>query len=171
MSAQRPHDPPMTSIALTLARRWCHGHEIGGEPALAHAVRVARILHSYIPDGPPQLLAAALVHDAPDFAPPDEDLDTTLGRYMSPDVTCIVRALEREHETLAESRDMPPLNSTALVVSTADKLKHPVGDRRSQQSAGGRGLLASAARLRHGCALLPDLSPGDSRSPADGHGR
>lgn len=122
MSAQRPHDHPMTSIALTLARRWCRGHEVGGQPALAHAVRVARTLHRYVPDAPPELFAAALVHDAPDFAPSDEDLDTTLDRYLSPDVTCIVRALEREHEALADGNHVPPTDPAVLVVGTADKL-------------------------------------------------
>ena len=122
MSAPLPHDHPMTAIALTLARSWYQGHEVGNDSALAHAVRVARVLHDYVPDASPELLAAALVHDAPDFAPPADDLDATLDRHLSPEVTRIVRALEHEHRALADGRHVPPRDLAVLVVSTADKL-------------------------------------------------
>jgi len=122
MSAPLPHDHPMTAIALTLARRWCQGHEVGGESALAHAVRVARTLHQHLPDAAPDLLAAALLHDAPELTPPTDDLDTTLDRYLSPEVTRIVRALEHEHHALTDGLHVPPTDPAVLVVSTADKL-------------------------------------------------
>jgi len=122
MSARRPHDQPMTAIALLLARQWCHGHEIGGEPALSHALRVAQILHRHLPDADPDLLAAALIHDAPAFGPPADDLDTILTHHLSVDVAHIVRALTKEHHDLAAGVHLPPIDPAVVIVSAADKL-------------------------------------------------
>jgi (p)ppGpp synthase/HD superfamily hydrolase len=121
MSARLPHDHPMTATALSLARQWCHGHEIGGEPALSHALRVTQILHHLVPDARPDVLAAALVHDAPDFAP-TSDLDAVLSRRTSKEVTRIVRALTQEHLDLAAGLYLPPNDPAVVVVSAADKL-------------------------------------------------
>ncbi|WP_083731208.1 MULTISPECIES: hypothetical protein [Protofrankia] len=64
-----PRHPTVTS-ALQLARRWCSGHSIDGAPALAHAVRVTVVLGRHHPAAPPALLAAVLLHDAPNWPHP-----------------------------------------------------------------------------------------------------
>ncbi|WP_241840286.1 hypothetical protein [Frankia sp. CcI49] len=55
---------------MAIARRWCAGHVIDGAPAFVHAVRVARTLGHHMPDAPPALVAAVLLHDVPDYMDP-----------------------------------------------------------------------------------------------------
>jgi len=115
---------PLVADALNLARRWCAGHAIDGSPALVHAVRVALTLDRHVPTAPPELVAAVLLHDAPEFAPPDVDLDATLTARMGHPVVRVVRAIEAEHWALAER--LPPAIRTddpwTLLASTADKI-------------------------------------------------
>lgn len=114
---------PITSKALEIARAWYAGHVIDGAPALRHAVRVALELGRHIPDAPPALVAAALLHDAPEFAPPSEDLDATLTR-LGAAVVRVVRALEQEHQALANQTEPAVLTGDPWVLSTsaADKI-------------------------------------------------
>lgn len=91
---------PLVDDALALARVWCDGHVIDGSPAVGHAVKVARTLGRHLLRPHPELIAAALLHDAPFFAPAGLDLDLMLTTRFGPGVTRTVRALEREHETL-----------------------------------------------------------------------
>ena len=91
---------PLVDDALELARLWCTGHVIDGSPALAHAVKVALTLDRHLIHPEPELIAAALLHDAPFFAPTDMDLDSTLSNRLGPAVTLTIRALEREHDAL-----------------------------------------------------------------------
>lgn len=71
-SVLAPPRPPVIAEALAIARRWCAGHVIDGAPALAHAVRVAALFGKHLPDAPPALVAAVLLHDVPDYTGPEE---------------------------------------------------------------------------------------------------
>jgi (p)ppGpp synthase/HD superfamily hydrolase len=123
MTVLSPPRHPIVADALALARDWCAGHIIDGAPALAHAARVAAVLVRHIQDAPAELVAAALLHDAPEFAPADVDLDDMLGQ-LGAEVVRVVRTLQREHLGLAFGG--PPEISTedgqVLSVSAADKL-------------------------------------------------
>ncbi|MPZ87521.1 MAG: metal-dependent phosphohydrolase [Nitriliruptorales bacterium] len=114
----------LVAEALSIARVWCAGHSIDGAPALGHAVEVALKLGEHAPDAPAELVAAVLLHDAPYFAPPAEDLDATLTARLSPSVARIVRALETEHQALAGQGE--PRTRTdddwVLQASAADKI-------------------------------------------------
>ena len=88
----RPHHP-IVADALTLSRQWRSGHVIDDAPALAHAVRVAVVLGRHIPDPAPELVAAVLLHDSPEFAPADIDVDALTTR-LGPAVTTVVRELK-----------------------------------------------------------------------------
>lgn len=46
-------------------------------------------------------MAAALLHDSPEFAPPDLDLETILNRDVGQGVFVLVSALHAEHEAMA----------------------------------------------------------------------
>jgi hypothetical protein len=105
-----------------LARDWCHGHRIDGAPALAHAVRVALKIGEHLPAAPPELVAAALVHDSPEFAPPDIDLGAVLTVRLGGAVTRVVWALQGEHNALnAYMPELPdPDDLWVLSASAAD---------------------------------------------------
>ncbi len=123
MTALSPPRHPLISRALDDATAWCAGHTIDDRPALVHAVRVAVTLGRHAPDVGPHLICAALLHDSPEFAPPELDLDATLGRRYGPETTRIVRALQHEHESL--DRGSPPVaidDPPVLLASTADKI-------------------------------------------------
>lgn len=114
----------MTAAALELARQWCAGEVIDGAPALRHAVCVARKLDEHLPHAAPALLAAALLHDSPYFAPAAEDLDAVLHARVGPEAARIVRDLEREHQALAGDRaaQVPIADPGTLCASAADKI-------------------------------------------------
>ncbi len=115
---------PIVADALTLARDWCTGHRIDGAPALAHAIKVAATLDRHLTDPEPELIAAALLHDAPFFAPDTTDLDAVLTTRLGPAVAHTVRALEREHERL-EHGDAPNLGKAdawTVYAIAADKI-------------------------------------------------
>jgi hypothetical protein len=115
---------PLVATALRLARDWCQGHTVDGAPALAHAVQVAVKLGEHLPAAPPELVAAILVHDSPEFAPAGLDLDAVLTVWLGDDVRRVVRAMEREHLTLdARQPQLPPLDDRwTLYASAADKI-------------------------------------------------
>lgn len=118
----KPRTEPIAT-AIELARGWCAGHVIDGSPALGHAIKVARKIEEHQPDAPAALLAAVIVHDAPYFAPKDLDLDTVLTGRLGPDVTQIVRTIEREHHALdtAATPEVDTSDPDALIASAADK--------------------------------------------------
>ncbi|WP_350934671.1 HD domain-containing protein [Micromonospora mangrovi] len=105
------------------AQRWCAGHTIDDHPALAHAVRVAVTIGEYVPNPSPELIAAALLHDVPDFVPRTPDIYQVLADAYGPQVPRIIAALHAEHQAL----DMPnpPIRVSdppVLLASTADKI-------------------------------------------------
>ncbi|MFC7273803.1 hypothetical protein ACFQS1_07425 [Paractinoplanes rhizophilus] len=110
--------------ALLVARRWCSGQIIDDRPALAHAVRVAVTIGVHQPIAAPQIIAAALLHDAPEFAPPDLDLDRFLSTEYGPEVRRLIRGMQFEHDAL--DRDEPtipdPDDVNLILLSTADKV-------------------------------------------------
>lgn len=118
----KPRDP-LISQALADAMQWCAGKVIDDRPALAHAVRVALTIGEHVPHPGPDLIAAALLHDAPELAPPEVDLDVVLCFWYSREVHRIVRALQAEHQAL--DRLDPPVNvedPPVLLASTADRI-------------------------------------------------
>jgi hypothetical protein len=124
MTVLTPPRHPVVDVALALARRWCAGHVIDGAPALRHAAQVAVTLDRHQPDAPPELIAAVLLHDAPEFAPADIDLDELLTCRFAPETARVVRALQREHEALAEPTPPEPDVDDPLTLwaSAADKI-------------------------------------------------
>ncbi|WP_410570419.1 hypothetical protein [Amycolatopsis sp. cmx-4-61] len=123
MTVLTPPRPPIVDLALADARRWCAGQVIDDRPALAHAARVAVILGEHVAAPAPELIVAVLLHDSPEFAPRDLDLDSVLvGRYGS-EVTRIVRALETEHQALDTDHPVISVDDLpVLLASTADKI-------------------------------------------------
>jgi len=114
---------PLIEQALADARAWCAGQTIDDRPALIHAVRVAATLDRHVPGASPQLIAAALLHDAPELAPPGLDLRAVLVATYGQEVARIVRALHIEH--LALDQPDPPIladDGAVLLASTADKI-------------------------------------------------
>jgi hypothetical protein len=124
MTVLSPPRHPLVHDALELARQWCAGHTIDGAPALRHAVEVAVMLGRHLPAAPPELLAAVLLHDAPEFAPADVNLDEVLTVRFAPTTARVVQALQREHEALGQPE--PPLpdveDPLTLLASAADKI-------------------------------------------------
>jgi hypothetical protein len=115
---------PVVADALDLARQWCAGHIIDSAPALGHAVKVALTLGRHVPDPAPELVAAVLLHDCPEYAPKEIDLEVLLVTRFGPRTARIVRALEQEHIAL-DRRPMPDVTTQdrwTLCASAADKI-------------------------------------------------
>jgi (p)ppGpp synthase/HD superfamily hydrolase len=164
-----PPRHPLVDDALADARRWCAGHVIDSRPALTHAVRVAVLLGEHLTDPDPQLIAAALLHDAPEFAPADLDLDEVLERRYGRHVVRIVRALATEHHALdtATPTILVP-DAAVLLVSTADKIVALTSlARRAEASGDPEGFFATRAAL---LSLIPAFqafrAAGAGRVPA-----
>lgn len=118
-----PPRHPLVEHALRQARQWCAGQVIDERPALAHAVRVALMLGHHVTDAAPELIVAALLHDAPEFAPPHVDLDRTLGRRYGAEVARIVRAVEAAHHALDSATPVIAVEDLAVLLTcTADKI-------------------------------------------------
>ena len=119
----RPRHPTVDT-ALELARIWCAGHVIDNAPALGHAIRVVRTVDRHLPGAHPELVAAALLHDSPEFAPAGVNLDELLTVRLGPAVTRVVRALEAEHaglDTIPGGPSIPVDDPWVLYTSAADK--------------------------------------------------
>jgi hypothetical protein len=114
---------PFIDQALNDAKTWCAGQVIDERPALVHAVRVAVTIGEHVPIPAPDLIAAALLHDAPEFAPAGLDLDVVLLSWYSAEVLRIVRTLQTEHVALDQPD--PPVrvdDLPVLLASTADRI-------------------------------------------------
>jgi (p)ppGpp synthase/HD superfamily hydrolase len=149
-----PPRHPLVDHALQDARRWCAGQIIDSAPALAHAARVAVTLGEHVVQPAPELIAAALLHDAPEFAPADIDLDAVLADRYGATVVRIVRALEFEHHAL--DTDHPTItvaDPLVLLASTADKIVALTSlTRRAERSGDSTGFFAVRPAL---LGLLP----------------
>ncbi|GAB1688885.1 hypothetical protein [Krasilnikovia sp. M28-CT-15] len=124
MSASALPRTPFVTAAILLARQWCEGQVIDGSPAIGHALKVARKVVEHVPGAAPDLIAAVILHDAPYFAPTDIDLDATLARQLSPAVSRLVRAIQREHDTMDKSilPEVSVNEPDAVIASAADKV-------------------------------------------------
>lgn len=123
MTVLSPPRPPIIGRALRDARTWCAGHTIDDRPALVHAVRVAVTIGEHVPTPPPELVVAALLHDAPDLAPATVDIYQVLTTDYGPEVPRIIAALHAEHRALDQPD--PPIrvdDQPVLLASTADKI-------------------------------------------------
>ncbi len=91
---------PEVEAAFRLAVEWCEGHRIDGAPAIAHALKVTRTLGTHRPDVPAYVIAATLLHDAPDLAPEGgmEDRVTTAAGGLT---LRFIPDLYAEHAVLA----------------------------------------------------------------------
>ncbi|MEV0428239.1 HD domain-containing protein [Micromonospora sp. NPDC050495] len=123
MTVLSPPRAAAVDRALRDAQRWCSGQAIDGRPALAHAVRVAVTIGDHVPNPDPDLIAAALLHDIPDFAPRTPDIYQVLAAAYGPQVSRIIAALQDEHQALDTSDPPIPVDDLpVLLASTADKI-------------------------------------------------
>lgn len=123
MTVLSPPRPWLVDRALADAKLWCAGKIIDDRPALAHAARVAVMIGDHVPQVEPTLIAAALLHDSPEFAPAAIDLDAVLSCRYGGEVARIVRALETEHAALDTGNpDVDVEDLSVLLASTADKI-------------------------------------------------
>jgi hypothetical protein len=123
MTILGPPRHPLIDNALSDAQRLCAGRIIDDRPALTHAARVAVMIGNHHPLAPPEVIAAALLHDAPEFAPPDVDLDQFLTARYGAEVTRLVRGMQAEHDALDRETPYIPDSGDELLVllSTSDK--------------------------------------------------
>lgn len=121
LTAPRHH---LVDSALAVAQQWCRGRVIDDRPALAHAVRVAVTIDEHQPAARPQVIAAALLHDAPEFAPVSLDLDTFLTTRYGTTVQRLIRAMQTEHDALDAGQPLVPdaADTELLLLSVADKI-------------------------------------------------
>ena len=115
---------PVVAEALDLARDWCAGHVIDSAPAFSHAAKVALTLGRHVPNPGPELVAAALLHDAPEYAPEGIDLDILLVTRFGLRTARVVRALEQERIAL-DQHQVPEVSVDdrwTLRASAADKI-------------------------------------------------
>jgi hypothetical protein len=149
-----PPHPPLIARALADARSWCAGQIIDDRPAFTHAVRVAVTLGDHVADPAPELIAAALLHDSPEFAPEGIDLDVVLEQHYGREVVRIVRALETEHHALDTNHPIIVIDDLpVLLASTADKIVALTSlTRRALLSGDSTGFFAARPAL---IALLP----------------
>ncbi|WP_405814678.1 hypothetical protein OG241_08770 [Streptomyces sp. NBC_01390] len=69
--------------------------------ALAHAVNVANTLGRYIPDAPPQVVAACLLHAIPQWPMADEAVHELVDAECGAEARWLLEALRAEEEVLA----------------------------------------------------------------------
>ena len=154
MTVLSPPRPAVIDRALRDAKVWCAGHTIDDRPALVHAVRVAVTVGKHVPAPPPEVIAAALLHDAPDLAPATLDVYQVLTASYGPEVARIIAALQAEHRSLDEPD--PPIcvdDPPVLLASTADKIVALTSLlRRARASGDVTGFFAQRLLL---CGLLP----------------
>lgn len=145
MSVLTPPRAALIDQALIDARRWCAGQVIDDRPALEHAVKVAVVLGEHVTDPDPELVAAVLLHDSPEFAPTDLDLDAVLAQRYGSAVVRIVRALEAEHQALDTDHPVITVDDLpVLLASTADKIVALTSlTRRAEKSGDAAGFLAA----------------------------
>lgn len=128
---------PLVQAAMDDARRWCQGHLIEQRPAFRHAAAVAHEVIEHTADPAPELIAAALLHDAPEFAPTDLDLDGYLTGVYGPVTARLVSDLHAEH--MALNGPDPAVDVTdpdLLLLSTADKVVAFRGNLRRAHAGG-----------------------------------
>ena len=123
MTVLRRPRHPLVDSAMADARRWFAGHMIDSRPAFVHAVRVAVVLGEHVPDPDPGLIAGALLHDSPEFAPSWIDLERLLINRYGMLTRDVVVGLQVEHRALDGPHPIVLIGDPeVLLASTADKI-------------------------------------------------
>ncbi|MEJ3750593.1 metal-dependent phosphohydrolase [Actinomycetes bacterium KLBMP 9797] len=123
MTVLSPPRHPLIDKALRHAQEWCLGRVVDDRPAIQHAARVAVTLSRHVPTVGPELVAAVLLHDSPEFAPADVDLDALVTTEYGPEVRRIVRSMEAEHAALDEPDPTIRTGDRPLLLAcTADQI-------------------------------------------------
>jgi hypothetical protein len=92
---------PRADAALRLATAWGPGQTVDGVNALGHAFNVANALGQYIPDTPPQVVAASLLHAIPCWPMADEAVLEFVEAQCGVEARLLLEALRAEHAVLA----------------------------------------------------------------------
>ncbi|WP_235497570.1 hypothetical protein [Frankia sp. R43] len=92
---------------------------IDGAPALAHAVRVAVLLGRHLPDAPPPLIAATLLHDIPDYTGPDA-LAAEVGDRCGTATLVTLWLIHGEHIAMDQYRHDPAAATRRLTLLRPD---------------------------------------------------
>lgn len=150
MTVLDPPRHPAIATALGLAKMWCHGQVIDDAPALVHAVRVARTLVTHYPVAPAGLAAAALLHDAPTFAPAHLNVCAYLDAYVNPGVGRLVAAIDAEHLRMDQDRrpTLDPDPGVTFVLAADKVVAFRALLRRARRSGDIGGFFASRDALR-----------------------
>lgn len=106
MSHLRRPRHPVVERALRLSKHYCEGKTIDDAPAFAHACKVAVMFTRHIPDAAPEMIAAALLHDAPEFKPDMVVLDVVLKYAVGDGIAPLVNAIHAEHAAMMSG--VPP---------------------------------------------------------------
>lgn len=93
----RTRQDPRAETAFRLATEWGPGQTVDGLDALGHAVNVANTLGRYVPDAPPQVVAACLLHAIPRWPMADEVVESQCGV----EARLLLEALRDEQAVLA----------------------------------------------------------------------
>jgi hypothetical protein len=113
----------MIEFALIQARTLCAGHTIDDRPALAHAVAVAATIDRHAPRAGTAVLAAALLHDSPDFVACADNHYLQLADTFGPDVPRIIAGLHAEHAALDTAAPLVDVDDPDVrLASVADKV-------------------------------------------------
>lgn len=113
----------MIAFALLQARSLCAGHTIDERPALAHAVAVAAVIDRHAPHAGTAVLAAALLHDSPDFVDCVDAHYLQLADMYGPDVPRIIAGLHAEHAALDTATPLVDVDDPDVrLASVADKV-------------------------------------------------
>lgn len=114
----------VVDTALELAREWYAGQEVDGLSVLRHGVEVAMTLYRYVPDAPSEVIALAVLHDAPKLAPAGVDLDEELAVRFGPSAARVVRAVEEQRAALHGSSPALPnvYDPLPLWITAADHI-------------------------------------------------
>lgn len=97
----RTRQDPRAETAFRLATEWGPGQTIDGLDALGHAVNVANTLGRYVPDTPPQVVAACLLHAIPRWPMADEDVHELVEAQCGVEAWLLLEALRDEQAVLA----------------------------------------------------------------------
>ncbi|WP_157546759.1 hypothetical protein [Hamadaea tsunoensis] len=114
---------PIVDRALNLSRRYCDGQIIDDAPAFTHACRVAVALGTHDPASTPEMIAAALLHDTPEFAHPDTNLSVALAYGVADGVAPLVLAVHDEHQAMTSgTAPRVPSDGAVTRIMAADKV-------------------------------------------------
>ncbi|QKZ23889.1 hypothetical protein [Streptomyces chartreusis] len=152
---------PRAERAFQLSAKWASGqltsHRVR---AFSHATTVTNTLGRYVPNIPPQAVAACLLHAVPKWPQPDRAVHRLVENQCGPEAQRLLRALRAEHnsvgvpsndaarEHLRLLRHMPWLAHTSLAFKIVT-LQHTL----SRPARTSRALMGQLARTDQGSQL------------------